>query len=99
MRNALMDKALNYQLCVNHAVRETSYHLWKAGPPLKERKEIRRRLKAILQSCRNSTIKHLKDRDTERLKWRMEKTLADLKKIAQELIEDGLTTTASSRHK
>ena len=42
LRNALIDKALTYQLCVNHAVRETSYHLWKAGLPLQERKEIAR---------------------------------------------------------
>ena len=31
LRNALLDKALSYQLCVNHGVRETGYHLWKAG--------------------------------------------------------------------
>jgi len=28
LRNALIDKALNHQLCINHAVREVSYTLW-----------------------------------------------------------------------
>lgn len=94
LRNALIDKALNYQLCVNHAVREMNIHLWKAGLPLQERKEIRRRLRTILHTCRNSTIKHLKDRDMERLQWRISKTLADLKQLTKELLEDGLTGAA-----
>jgi transposase-like protein len=94
LRNALIDKALNYQLCVNHAVREMNIHLWKAGLPKQERKAIRTKLRAILHTCRNATIKHLKDRDMERLQWRINKTLADLKKLAQELLEDGLTGAA-----
>lgn len=94
MRNALIDKALNYQLCVNHAVRETGYHLWKAGLPKQERKEIRTKLRTILHTLRNSTLKHLKDGDAERLQWRINKTLADLKQLAQELVEDGLTSAA-----
>lgn len=94
MRNALIDKALNYQLCVRHSVGDVSYSLWKAGLPKQERKEIRTRLKAILHTCRNSTIKHLKDGDMERLQWRIKKTLADLKQLAKELVEEGLTTTA-----
>jgi len=94
MRNALIDKALNHQLCVNHAVREMGIYIWKAGLPKKERKEIQGRLRAILQTLRNSTVKHLKDRDTERLLWRINKALADLKQLAKELAEDGLTSTA-----
>ena len=68
LRSALLDKALNYQLCVNHSVREVSMHLWKAGLPKNERKEILRKLRAILHTCRNSVLKHLKDGDVERLK-------------------------------
>ena len=94
LRNALIDKALNHQLCVNHAVREVSYTLWKAELPKEERREIRARLKAILHACRNSAIKHLKDGDMERLKWRIEKTLTDLKRLAKELMEEGLTSVA-----
>ncbi len=45
LRNALLDKALNYQLCVRHAVGEVSMHLWKAGLPRNERREILRKLR------------------------------------------------------
>ena len=94
LRNALLDKALSYQLCVNHAVRETGYHLWKAGLPKQERKQIRARLRATLSTCRNSAIKHLKDEDMERLRWRINRTLSDLGQLAEELLEDGLTGAA-----
>ena len=94
MRTALLDKALNYQLCVNHAIREVSIHLWKAQLPKQERKEIRSRLRAILNTCRSSALKHLKDGDAERLQRRISKTLADLKQLAKELVEDGLTAAA-----
>ncbi|MBS7614655.1 transposase [Candidatus Bathyarchaeota archaeon] len=94
LRNALIDKALNYQQCVRHSVEDVGYSLWKAGLPPQDRKEIRTRLKIILNACRNSAIKHLKDQNMERLQWRINKTLADLKQLAKELLEDGLTTTA-----
>ena len=74
--------------------REVSYALWKTGLPKQERKEIRNRLRAILQTLRNSAIKHLKDGEMERLRWRIEKTLADLKQLVKELMEEGLTTAA-----
>ncbi|MGQ9722593.1 MAG: hypothetical protein ACUVXA_14870 [Candidatus Jordarchaeum sp.] len=69
-------------------------HLWKAGLPRNERKEILRRLKAILHTCRNSALKHLKDGDTERLRWRINRTLTGLKELAKELVEDGLMGAA-----
>lgn len=59
--------------------------------PKQERGEIRAKLKAILGTCRNSTLKHLKDRDFERLQWGINKTLTDLKQLVRELLEDGLT--------
>ena len=94
MRNALIDKALSHQLCVNHAVGEVNTHLWRAGLPRRERKEIRARLRTILRTCRNSAMKHLKDGDTERLQWRIDETLRELKELAQELMEEGLTAAA-----
>ena len=33
LRNTLIDKALNYQQCVRHSVRDVGYSLWKAGLP------------------------------------------------------------------
>jgi transposase-like protein len=94
MRNALIDKALRRQLCVNHVTREVSFHLWKAGLPKQERKGILTKLTTILQRLRNSAIKHLKDQDTQRLRWRINKTLADLKRLADELSKEGLVSVA-----
>ena len=94
LRNALIDKALNHQLCIRHAVGDVGYHLWKAGLPKQERKMIRSRLKTILYTLRNSAHKHLKDGDTKRLQWRIDKTLAELKQLAKQLLEDGLTAAA-----
>ena len=65
MRNALIDKALCRQLCINHAVREVNTHLWRAGLPKRERKLIRGRLRTILRILRYLARKHLKDMDLE----------------------------------
>jgi transposase-like protein len=94
MRNTLIDKALSSQLCINHVVRDVSFNLWKAGLPKQDRKEILTKLLAILQALRNSVIKHLKDQDTQRLQWRINKTLADLKQLANELSKEGLVSAA-----
>jgi hypothetical protein len=67
MRNALIEKALSHQLCVNHAVGEVNTHLWRAGLPRRERKLIRGRLRAVLRTLRNSVRKHLVDGDLNRL--------------------------------
>ena len=98
MRNTLIDKALSSQLCINHVVRDVSFNLWKAGLPKQDRKEILTKLLVILQALRNSVIKHLKDQDTQRLQWRINKTLADLKQLANELSKEGLVSAAKFRH-
>ena len=63
MRRALIDKVLNYQLCVRHAVKDVNTHLWKAELPKQERKPILDRLRTILRTLRNSARKHLVDKD------------------------------------
>jgi len=52
-----------------------------------DRREICRRLRSILSAWRNSVIEHLKDKNIERLSWRIEKTLIELKQLARELTE------------
>jgi len=64
------------------------------GLPRHERREVCRRLRSILSAWRNSVIEHLKDKNIERLRWRIEKTLIELKQLAKELTEEGLTTAA-----
>ena len=61
---------------------------------LQERKEIRARFRVILHTCSNSSLNHLKDGDTERLQWKINKTSRDFEKLARELMEDSLTTAA-----
>ena len=94
MRKALVDKALSSQLCVNHGVKDVSIHLWKAELPRPERTVILGRLRTILRILRNSARKHLVDMDFERLRWRIDWTLGELKKLAGELAGEGLTGAA-----
>jgi len=94
MRYALIDKVLRYQLCVNHAVKDVNNHLWRAEMPYGERKEIRARLRSVLRILRNSARKHLKDKNFERLRWRIDWALEELRKLAGELREEGFTGAA-----
>ena len=94
MRKALIDKALSIQLCVNHGVRDVSIHLWKAEMPRGERKPILDRLRTILRTLRNSARRHLMDEDFERLQWRIDWTLNELRKLSRELTREGLTGAA-----
>lgn len=94
MRKALIDKALCYQLCVRHAVKDVSIHLWKAELPRGERKPIHDRLRTILSTLRNSARKHLVDEDFERLRWRIDWALKELRKLSRELAGEGLTGAA-----
>lgn len=94
VRNALLEKALSHQLCENHAVREVNNHLWRAELPKRERAVIRGRLRTVLRTLRNSARRHLVDGDFERLQRRIKWTLGELRKLAGELVEEGLTGAA-----
>ncbi|MFX1534821.1 MAG: hypothetical protein ACFFDI_11410 [Promethearchaeota archaeon] len=59
LRNALVNKASNYQACVNHAVTDVLFYLWSAGLPKEERKQVTSRVVAVLETLRNSVVKHL----------------------------------------
>ena len=94
LRNALLEKAANYQACVRHSVSDVRFYLWNAGLPKDRRKEIANRLTTVLETLHNSVNKHLADRDFERLKWRIDWTLSELDNISRALLEDGLDTVA-----
>jgi len=91
MRRALIDKALSSQLCVNHGVKEVNIHLWKAELPRRERTVILGRLRTVLRTLRNSARNHLVDGDFERLQWRIDWALGELKRLSHELVDEGLT--------
>jgi hypothetical protein len=56
----------------------------------RERKMIRGRLRTILDTFRSYAIKHLEDWDMRRREWRIDWTIRELEKLAQELVEEGL---------
>jgi hypothetical protein len=63
LRNALLEKADDYQACVRHCVGDVRFYLWNAGLPKKMRKEIAGKLLGILGTLHNSVKKHLRDKD------------------------------------
>ena len=94
LRNALLEKADDYQACVRHSLTDTRFYLWSAGLPKGQRDSIAERLEVILEILHNSVKKHLADKDFERLRWRIEWTLSELDKLGGELLRDGLDTVA-----
>ena len=66
----------------------------EGGLPKRKRTVIRVRLRTVLRTLRNSAKKHLVDGDFERLRGRTEWALGELKKLAGELVEEGLTGAA-----
>lgn len=94
LRNALLEKAVDYQACVRHCVGDVRFYLWSAGLSKDKRKEIANKLIVILEALRNSVSKRVVDGDFERLKWRINWALSELEKLSGMLLEDGLDTVA-----
>jgi len=94
LRNALLEKADDYQACVRHCVGDVRFYLWSAGLPKEQRKMIVGELLGVLETLRNSVRKHVLDGDFERLKWRIDWALLKLEMLSQELVLDGLETVA-----
>jgi len=94
LRNALLEKAANYQDCVRHCVGDVRFYIWSAGLPKDARKEISGKLTAILEVLHRSVNKHLADKDFERLRWRIDWTLSELDKLSRNLLLDGLESVA-----
>lgn len=94
LRNALLEKAANYQACVRHSVSDVRFYLWRAGLPKDVRREIVNRVVGVLETLHNSVNKHLADGDFERLRWRITWTLEKLGELGEELERDGLGVVA-----
>jgi hypothetical protein len=96
MQNALVKGERSFQLDLIHVFRDTSFKLWQDGEmALDDRKEVICRLKSALYSLKNSVEKHGKDGDLEALKRRINYTVDELKKLAEELRELGCFKAAS----
>jgi hypothetical protein len=62
---------------------------------LDDRKEVIRRLESALYSLKNSVVKHVKDGNLDALKRRINHTVDELKKLAEELLKLGCFKAAS----
>jgi len=88
-------KAERRQLGILHALKHLLFTLWGEGMRKEDRIEVEKALKQTLFTLVNSTKKHREDGNKERLKARIEKTLRELHRIADEL-ETRSYTKASS---
>ena len=77
-------------------LRDTSFKLWQDREmTLEDRKGIIRTLETLLFSLKNSVEKHRKDGDLDALKGRINSTVDELKKLANELLKFGCSKAAS----
>jgi transposase-like protein len=94
LRNALLEKAFNYQACVRHCIGDVRFYLWSAKVPKDQRDKLSAKLEGILEVLHNSVNKHLSDGDFGRLKRRIDWTLLQLEVLSSELFEFGLPVVA-----
>jgi transposase-like protein len=96
MRNALVKGERSFQLDLIHVLRDTSFKLWQDGEmTMEDRKGIIRRLESLLFALKNSVVKHRVDKDLDALKRRINCTVDELKKLAEELLKLGCFKAAS----
>jgi hypothetical protein len=90
MINAMVTGERENQMDLLHIFRTTGYKLWQdAELSLNDRKAVVRELESILYTLKNSVDKHLKDKDTEALKRRINLTVDALKRLAKRLLKLG----------
>jgi len=83
------------QLCILHALKYLLFTLWGEGMSKDDRIEVEKAVKQTLFTLVNSTKKHREDGDKERLKTRIERTLRELYRLADELGERGYTKASA----
>ena len=88
-------KAERRQLGILHALKYLLFTLWGEGMRKEDRIEVEKAVKQALFTLVNSTRKHREDGNKERLKARIEKTLRELRLIADELETRGYTKASS----
>ena len=94
LRNALLEKAFNYQACVRHCIGDVRFYLWSANVPKDQRDNLSGKLEVILEILRNSVNKHLADGNFECLRWRINWTLSELERLSGAMLEAGLPVVA-----
>ena len=74
------------QQCTNHFIKTINYNLWQESYPKEYRARIKKDIKRIIFTLKNSVKKHRKDHDFVRLEWRINKTQEELFSIANDLL-------------
>lgn len=80
---------LRFQLCHEHAKRDTRFYLWKDGLTKKQYDLYVSKLERILHTLQNSTKKYWKDKDDVRLMKRIQWTKSELRKLIMLLRRSG----------
>jgi len=90
LRKALLEKSDEYQACILHCIWDIKFYLWQAKLSVDQRKPISMRVEKVLWTLHNSVEKHILDGDVKALRWRVDWTLSELKKISSELFASDL---------
>ena len=93
LTNAVKTKWL--QLCILHALKYLLFTLWGERMSKDDRDQVETAVKQTLFTLVNSAKKHLIDKDTARLKDRIDKTLQELCEMAAQLEQRGYLKAAS----
>ena len=93
LTNAVKTKWL--QLCILHALKYLLFTLWGERMSKNDRDQVETAVKQTLFTLVNSAKKHLIDKDTARLKDRIDKTLQELCEMAAQLEQRGYLKAAS----
>jgi hypothetical protein len=94
LRKVLFEKSVDYQACVLHCIRDVKFYLWQAGLSKGQRMCISDRVETVLWTLCNSVNVHVADKDVTALRWRIDWTLEELKKISSEFFGVGLLSVA-----
>lgn len=95
LRNVFAELDVPAQQCLIHVLRNVHYAMWKDKATRDERLNVKRELARLLLILRRSVKKHKRDKDWDRLAWRRDETLRQLKELAENLFENGWTTAGA----
>lgn len=76
---------IKFHFCHEHAKRDLAFFLWKDGLGKKKYQQHVSVFEGILNCLQNSTAKHKKDKDWERLLWRIKWAKKEINTLAVEL--------------
>ncbi len=95
LAESFTSKGIRFHFCHEHAKRDLAYYLWKDGLSKKEYCKYVDEFKSLICCLQNSTKKHVKDKDWQRLQWRIRWFKREVNTLALKLISKGLDESSS----